>query len=254
MCGGGGCRRISETSGCVSVLFRLASEFFAATVWLREFRTEMDESVPADRGLPPASPVSDAKSDVQKLKENILNLASEISKMEVQPELLRATSPSSALRLFGRVLQKSFRGDLFHMSFETKKIDCFWSHSWHAKSWMKIMLLLVYYNGGAAFVGGSMAALLGMTLSYVQVLPTWPRGFSLESATYDFGPWGFIFGCLASFLVLLLWMPRGSRVFLDRLCIHQSDEELKLAGVMSIGGFLKHSESMLVLFDPGHRG
>ena len=216
---------------------------------------EMDEldivqaTVPADRDSPPSSPVSDAISEVQKIRDNIV---SEISKMEVEPELLRATSPSSALRFFGRVLQKNFRGDLFHLSFATKKIDCFWSHSWHAASWMKIMLLLVYYNGRAALVAGSAAALLGVTLSYVEILPTWPRGFTLEGATYDFAPWGFIFGCLASFLVLLLWMPRGSMVFLDRICIHQTDEKLKSAGVMSIGGFLKHSKSMLVLLDPSY--
>ena len=208
-------------------------------------------TVPAERIWPLSSPVSDA-SDVQEIRDNILNIASEISKMEVKPELLRATSPSSALRFFGSVLWRHFRGDLFHLSFATKKIDCFWSHSWHATSWMKIMVLLVYYNGRAALVGGSAAACLGLTLFFLELLPTWPRGFSLEGATYDVGPWGFIFGCLASILVLLLWMPRGSRVFLDRICIHQSDEKLKSAGVMSIGGFLKHSKSMLVLLDPSY--
>ena len=217
-------------------------------------------TVPGDRSSPASSPVSslsNVDSEMHMIRERIQiqiqkNIVSEIAKMEVEPEVLRATSPSNALRFLGKVLQRNSRGDLFHMSFETKKIDCFWSHSWHAKSWMKIMLLLVYYNGRAALVVGCAAACLGLTLFYVEILPTWLRGFQLESARYDFGPWGLAFGCLASILVLLMYTPRGSRVFLDRICIHQSDEKLKLLGIMSIGGFLKHSESMLVLFDPSY--
>ena len=57
------------------------------------------------------------------------------ARMEVKdPELLRATAASSALQWFGQVLRTHFEGDLYHSSFPTERIDCFWSHSWHG-SW-----------------------------------------------------------------------------------------------------------------------
>eukprot|EP00971_Amphidinium_carterae_P027501 541814-Amphidinium_carterae.1 len=40
----------------------------------------------------------------------------------------------------------------------------------------------------------------------------------------------------------------GSMVFLDRLCIHQWDEELKQQGVRSLGDVLRKSQSMMVLW------
>lgn len=53
---------------------------------------------------------------------------------------------------------------------------------------------MVIYNGRAALVAGNLAAVLGMALFYFQLLPGYPRTFSIEGRTYEFGPWGFIFG------------------------------------------------------------
>ena len=56
----------------------------------------------------------------------------------------------------------------------------------------------------------------------------------------------------------VLWCPQllafaaKASVFLDRICIHQSDPRLKMEGVMSIGAFLKRSERMLVLWDASY--
>ena len=175
--------------------------------------------------------------------------ASAMASMEVKsPELLRATWSSSALQCCGRALHHSFSGDLHHKSFETKGFDCFWSHSWHGKSWQKILLLMVVNNGLAAVITGNLAALFGMTLFYFRLLPSYRRPFQRMQATYDFGPWGFVFGCVATFAMLFLWQS-SSKVFLDRICIHQKDIDRKRDGILSLGGFLKHSRSMLVLWD-----
>ncbi|CAK9043375.1 unnamed protein product [Durusdinium trenchii] len=183
----------------------------------------------------------------------IYDAASEISKMNLNdPELMRATVPSKALRFFGRALrERIFDRDLYHLSSTTEKVNCFWSHSWHATAWTKILMLLVFYNGRAAVGAGMCAALLGMTLFGLGLLPGYPKVFPVERATYVFGPWGLVAGCLGTLLVLLLWQPGSkSQVFLDRICIHQRDQKLKSAGIQGIGGILKHSESMLVLFEP----
>jgi len=57
------------------------------------------------------------------------------------------------------------------------------------------------------------------------------------------------FGCIGLLVTLLSWKPQR-HVFLDKICISQSDPELKKAGINSLGAFLKHSESMLILWDP----
>ena len=125
----------------------------------------------------------------------------------IDPELLRATSPSVALRFCGRALQKRFRGDLFKSSFPTKRIQCFWSHSWHAKSWQKILLLMVIYNGRAALVAGTLAAVLAQTLFYFGLLPGYEQ-ILFEGLTYEKAQWGIMVGCVTWFFFLgdfLFW-------------------------------------------------
>ena len=108
---------------------------------------------------------------------------------------------------------------------------------------------MVMYNGRPAFLAGNLAALAGMTLGYVGLLPSPCAVTDLDGAIYEFGPWGFTFGSLAALLVFLTWRP-WSTVFLDRVCIHQSDYKRKVAGILSLGGILKHSKRLLVLLDP----
>ena len=38
-------------------------------------------------------------------------------------------------------------------------------------------------------------------------------------------------------------------MFLDRICINQVDQAMKAEGVLNMGAILKHSDSMLVLWD-----
>merc|ERR1712224_698316 len=43
---------------------------------------------------------------------------------------------------------------------------------------------------------------------------------------------------------------RDAPVFLDVLCIHQTDEKVKLEGVYSLGGFLVNTKHMMILWSP----
>ena len=49
--------------------------------------------------------------------------------------------------------------------------------------------------------------------------------------------------------ILLFWRPQ-QRIFLDVMCINQKDAEQKFLGLLSMGAFLKYSDSLLVLWDP----
>ncbi|CAE7544168.1 cpr6 [Symbiodinium pilosum] len=53
---------------------------------------------------------------------------------------------------------------------------------------------------------------------------------------------------IVALLILVFWQSR-STVFLDKICIHQTDQALKAEGIMSIGGFLTNSKSLLVMWD-----
>ncbi|CAE7477754.1 unnamed protein product [Symbiodinium sp. CCMP2456] len=68
-----------------------------------------------------------------------------------------------------------------------------------------------------------------------------------------FAPWVFLTGTLAM-PVFLLTFPYCScaspKCFLDVVSIHQTDRALKMRGVYGLGGFLKVSEEMRVLWSP----
>ena len=202
-------------------------------------------------GVPHQDEPAESEDDVVSIGQRQLTkrTANDMSAMEVtSPELLRATRAYSALQCCGRALHHSFSGDLHHRSFQTDSFDCFWSHSWHGSSWQKILLLMVVYNGRAALIAGNVAAILGMSLFYLELLPSYSRHYQLVGAEYHYGPWGLVFGCATTFCMLFVWQP-GTKIFLDRICIHQKEEARKRDGILSLGGFLRHSRSLLVLWD-----
>ncbi|CAE7383334.1 unnamed protein product [Symbiodinium sp. CCMP2456] len=87
-------------------------------------------------------------------------------------------------------------------------------------------------------------------LSSFNILPGYDRQPMLEpERTYVFGPWGICLGMLIA-LVCLAFSERREELFLDVLCIHQTDQRLKSEGLLNICAFLKNSDSMLVLWDP----
>eukprot|EP00438_Fugacium_kawagutii_P014819 Skav234793 [mRNA] locus=scaffold69:145638:146855:+ [translate_table: standard] len=64
-------------------------------------------------------------------------------------------------------------------------------------------------------------------------------------------PWAYSAGCVVSILCFFLWRASGS-IFFDRICIHQLDQELKAKGILSIGGFIKQSQNMMVVWDSSY--
>eukprot|EP00439_Symbiodinium_sp_Y106_P052672 s3322_g7.t1 len=124
------------------------------------------------------------------------------------------------------------------------EIDQFWSHSWRANTFLKVMAPAAFFS---ILSGG-----VGMALRALHILPYFVK---LESAvvggTYLYAAWTSIFGLTAFLSVLFLWRPK-QRVFLDKVCIHQKDPVLKKEGVESIGAFLYYSQTMLVLWDPSY--
>jgi len=68
----------------------------------------------------------------------------------------------------------------------------------------------------------------------------------VESA--QFYGWPFLFGASVYLITVICWQAR-SLVFLDKVCIHQTDPEKKRKGIDGLGGFLSCSSQMVIYWD-----
>ena len=179
------------------------------------------------------------------IQQLVKNYASKLAQLDVtNPEVLRTTHAFCAFQGCAKALRVQCDGDFFHKSFKNDKISTFWSHSWHGAQWKKILTLLSFYNGFAAVFCGFLAAILMMILFCLGFLPSLDRQFAVE-----FSVWCLPSGFAASTLVMLFWKNR-TKVFLDRICISQNNDSLKVQAILSLAGLLKNSDVMLILWDP----
>ncbi|CAK9072165.1 unnamed protein product [Durusdinium trenchii] len=178
--------------------------------------------------------------------ELLNNLAAVVAQMELmRPEALRVTLAVRALQGCGRVFRLRLRQDLFAKSFVSDQISCFWSHSWHGGRRKKVVTLLTLYNGLPAILCGVLAALVMLVLFTFGSLPGFQR---VADSPSDHSAWSLGTGFLVTALVFVFWRPQ-QHVFLDRICITESDPQLKAEQILSLAGMLKRSREMLVLWD-----
>eukprot|EP00930_Biecheleria_cincta_P027483 TRINITY_DN19304_c0_g1_i1.p1 TRINITY_DN19304_c0_g1~~TRINITY_DN19304_c0_g1_i1.p1 ORF type:complete len:642 (+),score=95.83 TRINITY_DN19304_c0_g1_i1:129-2054(+) len=170
-----------------------------------------------------------------------------------RPEILRACPASVALLGCGKLLRsdqdaEALSAGFMEFSYMVESIQEFWSHSWQAHQWHKIMMLKVLHNGFPAVAAGTFGALLGALLSSFDLLPGYVHVPGFSGNHYKYSAWSLLIGTLSSCITFFFWRSNRS-VFFDRVCIHQTDSLLKTEGVASIGAFVKKSRSMLVLWD-----
>eukprot|EP00435_Cladocopium_sp_Y103_P018084 s2117_g4.t1 len=178
----------------------------------------------------------------------MLKMSQGIAQMDViNPEIMRVTRAFQTFQRFGAVLRVECDGDFYHKSCPSNKISTFWSHSWHGGHWKKILTLITLYNGSAAVCLGLLTGLVMMLLFSFGQLPGFDRGFYIESVRWS--TWSVCSGFLVTCLVFALWRPQ-TQVFLDRVCISQTDNDLKAQAIFSLAGLLKNSNQMLILWDP----
>eukprot|EP00928_Gymnodinium_smaydae_P041924 TRINITY_DN28307_c2_g1_i1.p1 TRINITY_DN28307_c2_g1~~TRINITY_DN28307_c2_g1_i1.p1 ORF type:complete len:563 (+),score=57.72 TRINITY_DN28307_c2_g1_i1:62-1690(+) len=170
-------------------------------------------------------------------------------------DLIRATRACVPLSCFGSLLRLPLRSadereseaaQLFERSFVTSKIDAFWSHSWHAPAWQKVLTLMLIYNGLPAALLATGAAIAAAVLRKNGFLPG-----NLSDSHRDFVVWSTFLAVPIFLLCFTFWKSR-SLVFFDKVCIHQANTDLKIAGVASVGVFLQRSSCMLILWDPSY--
>ena len=163
--------------------------------------------------------------------------------LATRQDIIRATPCYEALRCFGRAFRFPAAAN-YHRSFPTDTIQEFWSHSWHGSAPRKICTVMVRKNGLAAISAGTLASLLLVCLFVAGYLP----GYERAPYPYVFGIWGMVGGTLVAIVTLIGWQCR-TPVFVDVICIHQSDPGLKSEALLSLGAFLQSSESLHVWWD-----
>ncbi|CAE7409316.1 unnamed protein product [Symbiodinium necroappetens] len=166
------------------------------------------------------------------------------------PDIIQAVHAYQAVKRFGHIFraQKGASASHRRVSFETTKIDQFWSHSWHGPKWNKAMTAVYVNNGMMAALVAAPVSFLVMFLHAFRILPTLQlvRGIRFyPSHSY----WVKVLCLVLYFVALFFWMPR-QKIFLDVLCIDQGSARRKALGLASMGAFLRASDSLVILWDP----
>ena len=161
--------------------------------------------------------------------------------------------------------------------------DSFVSHTWRSNSIAKWLALNYQYNGKFALKATHVSAFiiflmqlfwrfaLGGTLPVLGVhmvpgMAGWhPGGPEAAASAFANSPTGFLpctgiclvgsgaVGCICLFYghMIQRWLfGTNPRVFFDKCCIHQTDNEKRRAGIHALGDAIQRSQSVLVLADP----
>eukprot|EP00929_Paragymnodinium_shiwhaense_P093184 TRINITY_DN53315_c0_g1_i1.p1 TRINITY_DN53315_c0_g1~~TRINITY_DN53315_c0_g1_i1.p1 ORF type:complete len:612 (+),score=78.81 TRINITY_DN53315_c0_g1_i1:95-1930(+) len=169
--------------------------------------------------------------------------------------LLRAVPCDRALQGYGKHWKGIAGGpDDYSLSEVTTHIDDFISHDWRTPRVTKYITLSYIYNRHAAIRGSlllpPLAALLREVLARSELIDS-----TGDNDVHDAG----VFTTLGPLVYLFLFfhwqsiramVKRGPLLFVDKLCIHQHDEEAKSQGILGLAAFLKKSRRLVVLWSP----
>ena len=205
--------------------------------------------------------------------------ASSLVNVVVEPGTIRGVWSSHVKGGFGQLLASSHGSQAtYDLSIPTETIDEFISHSWcrHAAmkgidpiygrlKWLSICL---HQNGEAALVA-SIAA--GAALAVAEAVLGWHAlplvshcWFDGEIRRVSFAP--YVVGYVTFLTVLLFglnflptqWLRSFSLrllpdrlMFLDKVCIHQTDPQKNQAGIRAINEFIRRSKKLLVCDNGG---
>ncbi|OLQ07847.1 hypothetical protein AK812_SmicGene8688 [Symbiodinium microadriaticum] len=171
-----------------------------------------------------------------------------IVRMEpVRPDIIQAVPAYEVVRRCGRVFRARNKHQHYsRVSFQTAKIEQFWSHSWHGPKWNKALTAIYLNNGMVAAVVATLVSFVLMFLHAYRFLPALRFGEKLYPSR---SCWISVTCIVLYYMIMFLWRPQ-QKIFLDALCIQQGDSRSKALGLVSMGAFLRASDSLVVLWDP----
>eukprot|EP00929_Paragymnodinium_shiwhaense_P064204 TRINITY_DN3213_c1_g1_i1.p1 TRINITY_DN3213_c1_g1~~TRINITY_DN3213_c1_g1_i1.p1 ORF type:complete len:679 (+),score=73.05 TRINITY_DN3213_c1_g1_i1:201-2237(+) len=189
----------------------------------------------------------------QKSPDTMGSVRTELT-LELPSDLLRGVYVHHMLAGLGRHFDGSeATDDDYELSMPLDAIDDFISHDWQTPRLPKILALYFVYNYHAACICSCVAAVVAHLLqTSLQVGP-----FGVTNQNREVGCWAIWAGSATYLVLLVFWQRwracmrlRKRNVFLDKLCIHQSDGDKKVQSILGIGAFLKHSQRLVVLWSP----
>ncbi|CAE7835492.1 ran [Symbiodinium sp. CCMP2592] len=185
--------------------------------------------------------------------------------LEVDAEILRGIPLQVSLRALGELWRRSpvdlpeeARRGLYDLAAPVEGFDVFLSHTWMSPGRYKVLNLLFQAGWKQVLLSQSLFVMAGMVLSLLRWLPL-PFVLPPEFEEYShlespFFPWCLVMAFVGSSLGLMLtpyfpalcgWHPV---CFLDVVSIHQVDKELMERGIYGLGGFLRVSRELRVLW------
>lgn len=202
-------------------------------------------------------------------QDNHASLKRSVSmRAHVDPHLLKGVRMDVALENFGAHWCQS-TADTSALQWGRAQtvtlLDDFISHDWKTKRWSKFFCLCFVLNSKPALVVSTMVGLAANVLeshyaTQLQILHgVQPHRHIISGEEYDVErlAWCLLPCVLAYILIFSYWqrirslvLRRPRLAFVDKLCIHQTDHDLKTAGILSLAGFLRHSRRIVILWSP----
>lgn len=189
------------------------------------------------------------------------------------PELIRAVRVSQVIARCCYVLRdQTPLAENFNMSTVVQDVGVFLSHTWNTPPLLKAVALLFTFNIRLALAAAILCHVLIHVLSVVGLvdilglmnifLPAYiPEGTRVIEVHF---PATYVVPCLVLAVTFLLGQNVGRvldgcasfkgkltfdpYMFLDKCCIHQTDQAKKQAGIKQLAAFIKQSQCMLVLW------
>eukprot|EP00929_Paragymnodinium_shiwhaense_P102093 TRINITY_DN65289_c0_g1_i1.p1 TRINITY_DN65289_c0_g1~~TRINITY_DN65289_c0_g1_i1.p1 ORF type:complete len:580 (+),score=54.04 TRINITY_DN65289_c0_g1_i1:112-1851(+) len=158
---------------------------------------------------------------------------------------------------------RAVRGSDFELSAPAPELDAFVSHDWATSHWQKYFALSHLYNGQAACICSLAVAFVASLIQLSLIVTCGIDSSAAAALSFESGPEervGWLAQVAAScvWFVVFIWWQRirsclgipAKLVFLDKLCIHQTDQDRKLEGIYGLAGFLRASGNLVVLWSP----
>eukprot|EP00929_Paragymnodinium_shiwhaense_P117945 TRINITY_DN8944_c0_g1_i1.p1 TRINITY_DN8944_c0_g1~~TRINITY_DN8944_c0_g1_i1.p1 ORF type:complete len:551 (+),score=8.18 TRINITY_DN8944_c0_g1_i1:100-1752(+) len=165
----------------------------------------------------------------------------------IDSQLLRAVPMTTVLEGCGRHWKSiAATAEAWNLSEEVCEIDDFLSHDWGTSRAQKFVTLCCLYNERAACIVSCCSAI---PVHAVGSMHAWASIFVRPTAICPVIYFGVLFfgQRLMACLMSRKYISYG---FLDKLCICQTDEVKKAAGIKGLGAFLRASKRLVILWSP----
>ncbi|CAE7250345.1 PFOR [Symbiodinium natans] len=171
----------------------------------------------------------------------------------LQRGLLRTVAGSDILQGFGSVFRKDMHLDE-DVSTQAFEVDIFVSHSWSSDGWPKYLALCRVLNLGKALEAVALVLVLIFLAASCRGIGR-RSGYDRDTIFFVAVSWLVVLGIFFQVLFLGQHATCGERkptLWLDRLCIEQTDARQKASGIAALPVFVARSSQFLMLYDESY--